>query len=355
MSLEPHLLPVAQIEDDQPPLSLRSFRRRLALSVLGALAVTGVLGFVLAGRRGQFVSALNTAPVTLLAAAGLLQILALLARSEAWNICVRAAGGTVSRRLLFRAAGVGYLASVLNGSVGLVARIASLRRVAPDTTPRLPALLAAEVPIITVEVTLAAIFSFTLIAPLGVPWWAPVIAVAIMAGALTGLRRACDRRRTGLWAGLAIVRGHGRGRMIAFVLLAVGAQIARNWLMLHAIGINVSVFDSMALLIAMFTLGQIPVGPSVGPAAAVLILGGNGVAATAAAGVLLAATGTAGSLCYAAWAIGDRLIAGRLRAGSQPAASLLAMVPPAAAAVASPVALVAPVTVAPAAVLPTSG
>src|ERR1019366_5690164 len=124
-----------------------------------------------------------------------------------------------------------------------------------------------------------------------------------------------------------------------------------NWLMLHAIGINVSVFDSMALLIAMFTLGQIPVGPSVGPAAAVLILGGNGVAATAAAGVLLPPTGPAGALRFTPPAVGDRVIAGRLRAGSQPAASLLAMVPPAAAAVASPVALGAPVTVAPAAVL----
>jgi hypothetical protein len=46
--------------------------------------------------------------------------------------------------------------------------------------------------------------------------------------------------------------------MIAFVLLAVCAQIARNWLMLHAIGVNVSVFDAMALLIAMFSLGQLP-------------------------------------------------------------------------------------------------
>jgi uncharacterized membrane protein YbhN (UPF0104 family) len=340
LTLEPHLLAVAQIEDDQRPLSLRSFRRRVALSVLGACAVAFVLGFVLAGRRGQFIAALDTAPVALLVASALLSILALLARSEAWNICVRAAGGTVSRRLLFRAAGVGYLASVLNGSVGVVARIASLRRVAPDTTPRLPALLAAEIPIITVEVTLAAIFSFTLISPLGVPWWAPVIAVAVMAGALTALRRACDRRRTGLWAGLAVVRGHGRERMVAFVLLGVCAQIARNWLMLHAIGVNVSVFDAMALLIAMFTLGQIPIGPSVGPAAAVLILGSNGVAATAAAGVLLAATGTAGSICYAAWAIGDRLIAGRLGPDSEPPASPLVVLPPSA--VRSPVAMAAP-------------
>ena len=110
-----------------------------------------------------------------------LQIVALLARSEAWNVCVRAAGGTVGRRVLFRAAAVGYIASVLNGSFGMAARIASLRRAAPHTTPRVPALMAAEVPIITVELVLVAVFSFTLIAPLGVPWWVPAIVVGVTA------------------------------------------------------------------------------------------------------------------------------------------------------------------------------
>ena len=61
----------------------------------------------------------------------------------------------------------------MNGSVGMAARIATLRRVAGDRAPRVPALVAAEVPIITVEVVLAAVFSFTLIAALGIPWWVP--------------------------------------------------------------------------------------------------------------------------------------------------------------------------------------
>ena len=152
---------------------------------------------------------------------------------------MRAAGGTVTRRLLFRAAGIGYLASLVNGSVGMAVRIASLRRIAPQSAPRVPALVAAEVPIITVEVALAAVFSFTLIAPLGVPWWAPVIAVATTIGAGAALRRISERHRTGLWAGLAILHKHGRGRVIAFTVLAVCAQVARNWLMLHAIGVNV--------------------------------------------------------------------------------------------------------------------
>ena len=99
--------------------------------------------------------------------------------------------------------------------------------------------------------------------------------------------------------------------MITFTLIAVCAQVARNWLMLHAIGVDVSVFAAMAWLIAMFTLGQLPIGPSIGPAAAVLILGAHGVAATAAAGVLVAVTGITGSLCYAAWAVIDQAVARR--------------------------------------------
>jgi uncharacterized membrane protein YbhN (UPF0104 family) len=112
------------VEPEEARFRLSLFRGRIAVSILGALIVTGLLAFVLVGRSGQFSAALRTAPISLLALAVLLQIVALLARSEAWNVCVRAAGGTVNRRVLFRAAAVGYVASVLNGSVGVAARIA---------------------------------------------------------------------------------------------------------------------------------------------------------------------------------------------------------------------------------------
>ena len=46
------------------------------------------------------------------------------------------------------------------------------------TSPRVPALIAAEFPIIAVEATLAAVASFTLIGPLGFPWWAPLACIA---------------------------------------------------------------------------------------------------------------------------------------------------------------------------------
>jgi hypothetical protein len=95
--------------------------------------------------------------------------------------------------------------------------------------------------------------------------------------------------------------------VVAFVLVAVFAQIFRNWLMLHAVGIDASFFDAIAVLIAVVTLGQLPVGPSVGAAAAVLILGREGVAAAAAGGLLLTVTGTLGGLIFAGWAGADHL------------------------------------------------
>jgi hypothetical protein len=279
-----------------------SLRRKIIVSVGGTLLVAGLLTHVLVGRGAQFSAALQTAPITLVTLSVLLQVVGVLARTEAWAICVSAAGGTVTRRVQFRAAAFGCVASIVNGSVGMAVRIGSLRRAAPEQTPAVPALVAAEVPIINVELALVAIFSFTLIAPLGVPLWAPAIIIAVVAGLTAGLRHVSGRCRTGLGAGLAVLRLQSRGRLIFFAVLAVSTQVLRNWLMLRAVGVDVSIFDAMALLIVIFTVGQLPIGPSTGPAATVLILGAHGLAATAAAGVLVTLTGFLGSLVFAAWA-----------------------------------------------------
>jgi hypothetical protein len=325
----PELHPPVPACDDGVERDFRvsSMRRRIAVSVGGAVVVAALLVYVLAGHGSQFSAALRTAPLTLVGLSVLFQIGALLARTEAWVICVRAAGGTVGRRVLFRSAAFGCVASIVNGSVGMAVRISSVRRAAPLTTPRAPALVAAEVPVITVELALVALFSFTLVAPLGVPLWVPAIIIMLMVGLVALLRRVSDRHRTGLGAGLAILRMEGRGRLITFALLAVCAQVLRNWLMLDAIGVHVSIFDSMALLIVMFTVGQLPIGPSTGPAAAVLILGAHGVATAAAAGVLVTLTGIIGSLIFAAWAATDS-IANRHRAVAAPPVMPPVLTPP---------------------------
>jgi uncharacterized membrane protein YbhN (UPF0104 family) len=189
-------------------------------------------------------------------------------------------------------------------------------------SPQVPTLIAAEFPILAVEAVLAALASFTLIGPLGLPWWLPIIGVAVIAAASAGLRQLALRKGRELWRGLAVARSlGGGGRVIGFVLVAVFAQIFRNWLLLRAVGVDASFFDAIAVLIAVVTLGQLPVGPSVGAAAAVLILGSGGVAAAAAAGVLMTVTGTVGGLCFAGWAGADRLWTGSRRAALRRARS----------------------------------
>jgi uncharacterized membrane protein YbhN (UPF0104 family) len=223
-------------------------------------------------------------------------------------LTIEAAGGTVDRRVLYRASSMQVLGSLINGQLGVAARIAALRRSSPADSPQVPTLIAAELPILAVEAMLAALASFTLVAPLGLPWWLPIAAFAVIGAASAGLRQLALRKSRELWSGLAVLRQLGGGsRVIGLVLVAVFSQILRNWLLLHAVGVDASFFDAIAVLIAVVTLGQLPVGPSVGAAAAVLILGSQGVAAAAAAGVLMTVTGTAGGLCFAAWAGADKL------------------------------------------------
>jgi hypothetical protein len=228
-------------------------------------------------------------------------------RTEAWHKSVEAAGATCGRRRLYQAAGIGSLASQLNAQLGTAARIGILRRWDGDGSPRVPALIAAEVPIMAVEGGLAALSCFTLVGPLNLPLWAPLPVFAVAGAIMYGLTRLAHRHVKGPWSGLAVLRSmDGRFRIVALILLATGAQIFRNFIVIRALGVDVTVFDAIAVLILQVTLTQLPIGPSVGAAATVLVLGHDGVAVAAAAGVLLTATGTVGSLLFLSWGVVDR-------------------------------------------------
>lgn len=283
-------------------------RHRHALRVAVALTAAGGLAVALAGKSGEFRAALESASVHVLLALVALQVVALLTRTEAWHVCVRAAGGTADRRRLYRASSMGFVGSLVNAQCGVAARIAALRRWAPAHSPRVAPLLGAEVPIIAIEGALGALASVTLVGPLGLPWWTPLVAISVALLASTGLRSFAARSGRGVARGLAVLRRHDRlAAIVGLIFIAVFAQIARNWIVLHAVGVDASLLDAIAVLVALVTLAQLPLGPTTGAAAAVLILGSHGVAAVAAAGVLLTATGTAGGLGFAGWALLDRI------------------------------------------------
>jgi uncharacterized membrane protein YbhN (UPF0104 family) len=283
-------------------------RHRRPLTILASATATVVLALLLLGKSEEFETALTSAPLWMLALAALLQLVALLTRTEAWLICIRQAGGTIGRRRLYRASSVNVIGSLANAQLGVAARIAALRKSAPRETPGIAPLIGAEVPIMAVEAILGALASLTLVGPLGLPWWSPLIAIGAAMLLGLALRSWAVRSARGIAQGLAVLRSFDhQASIVGIMLVAVFAQIARNWLMLHAVGVSVSVFDATALLIAQTALSQLPLGPAQGATAAVLILGANGAAIVAAAGVLLSATGMAGGLIFFAWAALDRL------------------------------------------------
>jgi len=244
--------PQRQCSPPAPAARLRAFshRHRVAITVLGSLATAALLALVLAGRRDQFEAAVSEASAWVLAGTVLLQIVALLGRSEAWHLSIEAAGGTVPRRALYRASSMGVLGALLNGQLAVAVRIGALRRSSPLVSPQVPTLVAAEFPILAIEATLAALTSFTLVAPLGLPWWLPLVALAVIATASAGLRHLALSTGRELWRGLTVLRKlSGGSRVIAFVLLAVFAQIFRNLVLLHAVGVHASLFDAIAVLI----------------------------------------------------------------------------------------------------------
>ncbi len=282
-------------------------RHSKGISITFALTITAALFVGLYGKRDEMAGAFGSASWTVLALACVAQVAWLITRSEAWHVCVQAAGADCGRRPLFRAAAIGNIGSIFTPSFGLAVRIAELRRTAPDNSPKAGTLVAAELPIVVVEIALAAICSFTLIAPLGIPWWVPLIALAAGAGIVTGLSHLANRKRHGFWNGLAVLRGlRHRNMIIGLTVIAVSLQVLRNWLILRGVGVDITVFDAMALLIATAALGLLPIGPGLGMTTTVLILGSNGVAATAAAGALLTATGVVGAFVFATWALLDR-------------------------------------------------
>ena len=107
----------------------RAGRKRALTAVVGTVAAAAVLVWVLTDRRGAFLAALGAAPIAILVVAAVLQLVALVARTESWHVCVSAAGGQAGaagdctgRRA---SASVG---SQLNSHLGTAARIAALRR-----------------------------------------------------------------------------------------------------------------------------------------------------------------------------------------------------------------------------------
>ena len=283
----------------------RTLRR--CLTVLLAAALIGGMVLALASHRRAFVHAIDGATFATLMLAAALHLGSVLARSEAWMVSVRAAGGKLGRRGFYQIASLGFAANVLSPSLGPAVRIWALRTMARDEAPSAPALVAAEAPVLAIQALATAVMSVSLVGPLGVPWWTPLAALAAAGGLFLALSRVA-RRADGAWRGLAALRaGRARCRIGASIALIAACETTRNLLVLHAVGLDAAPLDAMALLVGAGLLGTLPIGPSTSAGAAMLIFGAGGIGPAAAAGVLLTATGFAADLGYAAWGAADML------------------------------------------------
>ena len=222
---------------------------------------TGLLVYALNGRRDEFSTAVSEASVVGADGdGGAARRSALLARSEAWHVTIEAAGGRVGAagpvpRLEHAGASAAWSTAARRGRAdrraaplerrAVPAGADADRRGVPD--PRRRGRAGGGRP------------RSRWSGRSGLPWWSPLIAAAVIVAGGAGLRRLALCRGRELWRGLAVIRSlRGGGRVVGWVLVAVFAQIFRNWLLLHAVGVDASFFDAIAVLIAVVTLGQLP-------------------------------------------------------------------------------------------------
>jgi uncharacterized membrane protein YbhN (UPF0104 family) len=256
---------------------VRRYHGPLAAAVGLALVVAGA-AFVLAGHGAAFVGAVRgVSRWTLVLAVGL-HVVAVVARSEAWAVSVRAAGARLGRRCCYQFASLGFAANVIAPSLGTAVRISALRRFKRAQAPAVPALVAAEVPVLAVQAVLCAAMSFALVGRLGAPWWAPAAAVGATGAVLAALPRVARRHADGFWRGLGALGCRAdRARVAGCVVLVVGCDLGRSLLLLHAAGLPASVVDAMALRLATGVLAALPLGLGSTAGAALLIFGAGGV------------------------------------------------------------------------------
>jgi len=281
---------------------MRSSARSFATAALGTALLAGIAA-VLAHHRYDFAQAVVAVPLSALLAAVVLHTVTVVARTEAWVVSIRAAGAVTDRRTLFQIGSLGFAANVISSSIGTAVRIWALRRKDGANVPSAPALVAAEVPVVAIQLVVTAAMTCSLTRPFHMPWWAAPAILGVSVALLLSLVRASQR-----WRGLAALRdGRARWRMLAMVVVVAACETARNFVLLHAVGLPASPLDAMALLVGAGVIGVLPVGPGSTAGAAMLIFGAAGVGPAAAAGLLLTATGFAADLAYAGWGLTDML------------------------------------------------
>jgi hypothetical protein len=185
-------------------------------------------------------------------------------------------------------------------------RIALLRRLAPATAPGPLQMALADVPILALEIVVAAV-AVAIAAPRTLGMSVP-LAAAVPAGVacvVVGLRLA--HRRAGhhrLVAGLGVLACRRRRGPLASLIAALSALTAvRLAILLAAAGLPAAPADVALLFAVLGGFGVLPIGLAAAPGAALATQGAGHLAAAGALGAAIAGTTVAAVLAYGALAL----------------------------------------------------
>ncbi len=281
-------------------------------SLLLTAATVGILFAVLWPRRYEIDEAIARVPAVSLALLAGLHLLALVLRAEAWGTCVAAAGAPVERQVLHPVSALRFLAdTVVPTYIGAWVRIGLLRKMHPERAPTIGQMVVADGVLLAVEAAILVVIVGLAVATAPVPWWWLALMIGLAAGALAVcllLRRRFAGRP---WARTLDVLTGAPRRAVLVGLLAVVllVQPLRMWIAVEAIGVDGSFTDAVLVFVATSVFNAVPVGP--GPAnisALAAVFHGAGLAAAAAAGLIVAATAVMAAGVYSLWGIAVMLL-----------------------------------------------
>jgi hypothetical protein len=284
-------------DDGRPPII------RWIAPVALMLVSLGLLAYFLAPYRHSIRTSLDRASLESLLALTALSCCAMALRTEAWRVCLGAAGRHPPHSHLHAANAGTFAVGLANHYLAPWVKILMLRRMEGEEAAQILQLAAIDLAGGALEVFAAAALLVFTTFRLGLPWWVPALficgALGVVVVAAYAQRRYPDHP---VIQGLRVLLRRGyRGRVILVFVLVFAVQITRTWIALHIVGLHGAGFDDAVLVFVVTgVFGALPSGLTAAPiAASLVVVGSKGVGAAAGVGVLLTATLALATVIYA--------------------------------------------------------
>lgn len=291
----------AGASSDAAPRRLSS-RIRLFLSIVGPLAIVGLLAYLLASKGGQIDQAVKRTSAGDLVLVTALALLTLLARTESVVACLNAMGSRPSRIDINAANSLTFLAALINHYVSSIVRAALLQRIDREHSPTILQMVMIDTSTTLIEALVVAVLIMVSASVLNLAWWIPaLIVLAGVAAVVVALEVRRRFSRFSIFRGLDVL-AHTRERTIVggLMLLVIATQVIRTLVVLQSVGLKPSLLQAVATFVAAGVLSSLFAGPGAGTAGGpLLVFGHDHLVAAAAAGLELSITTLVAGILYA--------------------------------------------------------